>query len=151
MARRRRRRDPAKERLWRDRVAKLQSLGVSVREFCRREHLSESLMHAWRRELARRDAENRGQASDFSGQASGRKSASRVSVARYAPVTGQSATGPLLPIRLMGGLAGLDDPRDAQIEIILPANLRVLVRPGFDADLLRQVVDALALPAAAPC
>lgn len=48
-------RDPAKEAYWRE-VIKRQALsGLSMREFCRREGVAETSLHAWRRTIARRD------------------------------------------------------------------------------------------------
>ncbi len=45
-------RDPAKERRWRRVVRDWQASGLSVRQFCRRQGLSEPSFYAWRRELA---------------------------------------------------------------------------------------------------
>lgn len=51
-------RDPAKEAYWRE-VIKGQALsGLSMREFCRREGVAETSLHAWRRTIARRDGKS---------------------------------------------------------------------------------------------
>lgn len=122
----------AKEKLWRERLARQESLGITIREFCRREGLSEPSMYGWRRELARRAAERSSQASERRGS--------------------HGSAGPLLPIRVMDGIGGAAEPLSSPIEVVLPSNLRILVRPGFDAELLRQVTEALAnSPAALPC
>jgi hypothetical protein len=49
-------RDPAKELLWRERLAEHGRSGLSVRTYCRGAGVSEALFHYWRREIARRDA-----------------------------------------------------------------------------------------------
>lgn len=50
-----RRRDLAKERLWRAAVARHAASGLSVRVFCRREQLGEASFYAWRRTIGARD------------------------------------------------------------------------------------------------
>jgi transposase len=54
-------RDPDKERFWRQQVRSWQRSGLTICEFCRRNHLAEHNFHAWRRELAWRDRETNGQ------------------------------------------------------------------------------------------
>lgn len=49
-------RNAVKEQFWRGCIARWRSSGLSVRDFCRRAALSEPSFYAWRRELARRDA-----------------------------------------------------------------------------------------------
>lgn len=51
------RRDVAKEQGWREVLARHLASGLSVREFCRRESLSESAFHSWRRTIAQRDGQ----------------------------------------------------------------------------------------------
>jgi transposase len=48
-------RDSAKEAAWRGLLQQFASSGFSVREFCRREQLSEAAFYAWRRTIAERD------------------------------------------------------------------------------------------------
>lgn len=52
---RQRRRDPHKERHWRQFVEQWQGSGQSVRAFCAAHDLSEQSLYWWRRELAARD------------------------------------------------------------------------------------------------
>jgi transposase-like protein len=52
---RQRRRDPHKERHWRQLVEQWQRSGQSVRAFCASHDLSEQSLYWWRRELAARD------------------------------------------------------------------------------------------------
>src|ERR1700710_1780103 len=51
------RRDPAREAKWRAVLARHGRSGLSVREFCQRERLAESALHAWRRTIRQRDAQ----------------------------------------------------------------------------------------------
>ena len=48
-------RDPAKEALWRKRLQRFASSGLSIREFCKREDVTESAFYAWRRTIGERD------------------------------------------------------------------------------------------------
>ena len=48
-------RDSAKEASWRGALQRFISSGLSVREFCRREQLTESSFYAWRRSIGERD------------------------------------------------------------------------------------------------
>ena len=49
-------RDPELERQWRERMARWQASGLTVREFCRRHGLLETSFYYWKRELRKRDA-----------------------------------------------------------------------------------------------
>lgn len=49
-------RNPAKESYWREAVRRHAASGLSVRDFCRQEQLTESAFYFWRRTLAERDA-----------------------------------------------------------------------------------------------
>ena len=49
--------DEQKEQQWRRRFGEWQASGLSVRAFCERRGLSAPSFYAWRRELARRDAQ----------------------------------------------------------------------------------------------
>ncbi len=57
MASNKQQRDPAKERFWREAVARRERSGATVRQFCCEEGLRETTYHFWRRELLRRDGE----------------------------------------------------------------------------------------------
>jgi hypothetical protein len=50
-------RSAEKERFWRSQIEGHAASGLSAREWCRRERLSEPSFYAWRRELALRDRE----------------------------------------------------------------------------------------------
>jgi hypothetical protein len=48
--------DPARERLWRKRLARWEASGLRVREFCRQEGVTPTAFAHWRKEIAARDA-----------------------------------------------------------------------------------------------
>jgi hypothetical protein len=52
-----RRRDPQKERRWRQLVAQWQGSGLSIRAFCASRRLSDPCPYWWGRELAARDCQ----------------------------------------------------------------------------------------------
>jgi len=47
--------DSAVERRWRERIDRWRSSGLSIREFCVRNRLTESTFYLWKRELQARD------------------------------------------------------------------------------------------------
>jgi hypothetical protein len=51
-----RRPDPARERLWRKRLASWRASGLKVREFCEREGVTPTAFAHWRKEIAARDS-----------------------------------------------------------------------------------------------
>jgi transposase len=48
-------RDPGKERRWRQLIDQWQRSGLSVRDFCQRQHLAVPSFYAWRRRLRQPD------------------------------------------------------------------------------------------------
>jgi transposase len=110
------RRDTDKERFWRARVVQWRRSGLSVREFCRREGLSEPLFYSWRRELAKRE----------------------MSESLATGVKGLATH--FVPVRIV---APPSVGQTTAIEIVLSRGQRVRVRPGFDRDTLQAVLDLL--------
>jgi hypothetical protein len=51
-----RRPDPARERLWRKRLARWKASGLKVCDFCEREGVTPTAFAHWRKEIAARDA-----------------------------------------------------------------------------------------------
>jgi hypothetical protein len=113
-------RDPAKEEYWRRLLRQWRQSGLTPREFCVEERITEPSFYAWRREIARRDQ-----------QAAKRRK-------RQSP----SNTTPAF-IKL-----AIDDdvPMLPMIEVVLSERRLLRVRPGFDVDLLRQLVHVLEEP-----
>ena len=102
MARRRGkgRRDQTKERDWRRIVREWRCSGLSVREFCDWQELSEPSFYAWRRELARRDEEVASAASSSrakSARRGTRKVSSRAAVPAFVPVRVVADAAPEAP------------------------------------------------------
>ena len=126
MSRTRWSRDLHKERLWRQRLARWQRSGLTGRDFCRREHLSEPSFYGWKREIARRDRES----STVTGQARSRRPRR----------TRQVAPNDFVPVTVIAAAAPL--------EVVLRSGQTVRVHIGFDAAHLRAVVAALE---ARPC
>jgi transposase-like protein len=114
------RRDLSKQRLWQCRVAQWRRSGLSVREFCERESLSQPAFYSWRRELARRERSE--------APAAGLTPRRAAQAAAFVPVQ-------IVTPRPTG--------QAAAIEIVLPRGRRVRVRPGFDRDTLQAVLDLL--------
>lgn len=111
------RRDASKERLWQGRVVRWRRSGLSVREFCRREALSEPLFYSWRRELARRE----------------------MSESLAARRQGPAQASRFVPVQVVASRP----VQTSAIEIVLPRGRRLRVRPGFDRDTLQAVLDLL--------
>jgi hypothetical protein len=112
------RRDPAKERYWRRLLRLWRASGLNGRDFCAQQRLSEPSFYAWRRELARRDQQ------------------------RQAPQAGAAAATPAFV-----ALAVAADPvSPPAIEVVVAERRLLRVRPGFDAELLRQLVRLLEEP-----
>jgi len=128
-------RDLAKERHWRRIMRRWRSSGLSVREFCDWQSLSEASFYGWRRELAKRD----------------REAAAAVATPSGATVAGRTKrTGlglePLpsfVQLHVVGEEAPNADVRSCRtdvIEVHLPGGERLVVPAGCDRALLRDVI-----------
>lgn len=120
------RHDPGRQQFWSSCVARWRRSGLSVREFCRREALSEPSFYAWRRILTQR------QASAVSG-------GTRSVAARRPPRRLVSTGDQFVPLQVVRPAA----TASTAIEILLPAGRRLRVRPGFDQPTLEAVLDLL--------
>jgi hypothetical protein len=114
----RRRRDLAREAVWRRRLNQQANSEQSVRAWCRRHRVTETAFYWWRRELARRDA--------------GRKR----SVRRETKAQAHS----FVPVQVVDPAA-----RDGeqQIEIVLTDGRRVRVAGPVNREMLADVLDML--------
>jgi hypothetical protein len=128
-------RDPAKERHWRRIVREWRISGLNVRDFCDWQGLSEPSFYAWRRELAKRDREAvavvPGIGATSGGRPVKRNGASRTPAAAF------------LPVRVVADGApenAANSSRPDRIEVHLPGGVRLLVPPGCDRALLRDVM-----------
>jgi len=110
------RHNPAKEKFWRRVLGEFAGSKQSVREFCQTRQLSEPSFYAWRRSLARRDAD--------------RSKAARPGVTVPA----------FLPIRLAEAGSA---PDEVPFEIVLAGGQRIRLRPPVDRAALVEIVTAL--------
>ena len=127
-------RDQTKERHWRRMVRDWRRSGLSVREFCDWQALSEPSFYAWRREIALRDRE--------AAQAPGGSALSfdRKPARKRAPATPRSA---FVPVQVVA-----DEPRgtpagERWLEVRLPSGAQLRVPAGFDRQTLIEVLAAL--------
>jgi hypothetical protein len=119
-------RDPALEREWRGRLRRHEKSGLTVRAFCEQEGVSEHRFFWWRRRLKQGK-------SPASQQARGSRK-------RENAITAELKRRPsFLPVEI----AGFSTEPSAHLEIVVDQPPRIRVAPGFDAELLRQVVRAL--------
>jgi hypothetical protein len=116
------RRDLAKEKVWRRLLRLWKRSGQTGRDFCASHGLSEPSFYSWRREIARRDQEMR---------------------TATPPVTRPAARGPL-PAFVQVTVDAQAVP--ATLEVMLVHGRRVRIPPGFDADVLRQLLRVLEEP-----
>jgi transposase-like protein len=114
----RRRRDLAREAVWRRRLNQQANSEQSVRAWCRRHRVTETAFYWWRRELARRDA--------------GRKPSARGET--------RAQAHSFVPVQVIDPAA-----RDGeqQIEIVLTDGRRVRVAGPVNREMLADVLDML--------
>ena len=128
------RRDPDKEKFWRRMVQRWQRSRWTARDFCEEHGLSEASFYAWRREIARRDQETM---RDPPPQ----------------PLVATDSTESVLPVFMKVAIEEAEDvvATAPAIEVVLGPRRRLLVRAGFDADLLRQLIRLLEEPSCLVC
>ena len=116
-------RDPAKERYWRRLLSQWRRSGLTARDFCPEEGVSEASFYSWRREIDRRDRQ--------------RKTAIMPTRALSSP---DGATPAFIKLDIDDG------PTAPAIEVVLSERRLLRVRAGFNADLFRQLVRLLEEP-----
>jgi transposase-like protein len=115
-----RRPDPGKQQRWLDLVRRWQRSGRTVRDFCQCHGISEPRFYAWRRALRQRGLIHDSLSSE--------------------PVVAPASAFVKLMVQA--------DPSAASaVELVLGERRLLRVRPGFDADTLRQLVRLLEGPA----
>jgi len=139
----RRTRDLKKEARWRKVVAQQQRSGLSVRQYCQEHSLTESAFWFWKRELARRDAEQR-----LTTSQTRLTTASLLPGPRRGPARRESSQGRrprergpalgLVPISIGPALGAM-----ATIEVVLSGGVSVRVMAGCDEATLRMVLWAV--------
>ena len=114
------RRDPEREKLWRDRIAAWEASGLTARAFCLEHDVGVNLFYVWRRVLRKRDSEQRGTRTT---RLRPSKPASRfVAVDVVKPAT---------------------DDLAASIEVVLPDSTRVRVTSEAEVSTISTVLRAL--------
>jgi len=108
--------DRGKERFWRRVVGQWRRSGLTIRDFCEQQSLSEPSFYAWRRTIAERDRE--------------------ASSGRRRRVRDQPVASPLfVPLRVT--------PSASVLEIVLGQGRVIRVPPGFDPATLRLLLAVL--------
>ena len=120
------RRNPAKERYWRRMLRRWRRSGLTPRAFCADQRISESSFYGWRREIVRRDAE-------------------RGTMPKQV-ADGQQCSGAAAPAFVKLAIDANSTLLPAAIEVVVAERRVLRVRPGFDAELLRQLVRLLEEP-----
>jgi len=117
--------DPRPRELeWRDSMRRYRECGLSVREFCRRERLAESLFYYWKREIARRDL----------GLSAPTRS-DKVKPRRSRQVATKNGFVPLNVCRV--------ELTQAPLELVLTDGRSVRIGGNFDVAVLKQLLDVL--------
>ena len=124
------RRNIQKEAHWRDVIARQAASGVSVRQFCASEEITEAAFYTWRRKLALRDreAQRASQAVEAQAGQNGRQGEGSLATT---PHTG----GEFIPLRL------IED--SGTLEVVHPGGCRVRIGGPVDAATLHRVLEVL--------
>ena len=119
MAKKRKRRDPEKERFWRRVIRRQRESSLTVSAFCTAEGLKDWSFHWWRRELAKRDRE---------------KPAAKAAAKPKAKPS-------FVPVQLLPERDELHT--SSTIEVVLTSGQRVRVPAGFDPQALDSLLTVL--------
>lgn len=135
------RRDLVKERFWRDALRRQKTSGLSIREFCARQRLTESAFYFWRSELQRRDPQFRQSRIPSSPTLPAKhdrlKPSARTETANGLQSTAPSGRPKFLPVTVT------DLTPAASIEVIFPSGFVLRVGRDCDRRTLRTVLSAL--------
>ena len=123
-------RDPAKERYWRRLLHQARRSGLTAGDFCALQGISVPSFYFWRREIERRDRQRKLTTKTAPEPTSSTPLPSPV-LTTPAFVTLAMDAGAMLP---------------PAIEVVVTERRRLRVRPGFDAELFRQLVRLLEEP-----
>lgn len=133
------RRDRGKERFWRRHVAGWRRSGLSIRDYCRGQGLSEPSFYAWRRVLRER-ARQRGTGARQARMSAGAEVEVRrgVSAADKRSASATATPPVFVPVRL------IEEARaSSALEVVLRGGRVVRVPAGFAAAALRELVAVL--------
>ena len=124
MVQRRSYRDPVKEAYWRGVFVDWRASELSRRSFCEQRQLKLTTFDFWRKEIARRDAEEKSDSKPASPNATSTK-------ASYTRSRGKTVQPLLMPLRVVSG---------GTIEIVLVNRRVIRVPDGVDPNHLRAVL-----------
>ena len=132
-------RDLAKERYWRRLLDQWRRSGLMVRAFCFDRGVKEASFYAWRREIDRRDRQKLVTPKKAAAPSPGTQSVGATfSTALPFP---RRVTPAFVKLALDAGTT-----LPPAIEVVVADRCLLRVRPGFNADLLRQLVRLLEEP-----
>jgi hypothetical protein len=115
-----------KEAYWRSVLRRQERSGLSVRQFCREQRLSQASFYGWKRKIAGRDGH-----AGIGSERKGRKRCQAQTVTKP-----DEKTAVFVPVRLNAAAGGV-------LEIVHPQGHVVRVPAVFDEDSLRQVLHVL--------
>ena len=118
-------RDPEKEKYWRRLLEQWQRSGLTGRDFCAENSVSEASFYAWKREIARRDHEVQ------AGARAATRGSSTATLPAFVPVT-------IAPAPTVTAAASL--------EVVLAGGHLLRVRGSFESAVLRQLLAVLEAP-----
>jgi len=115
--------DIVKQRRWLDLIHRWQRSRLKVREFCQRQHVDETNFYVWRRVLRERG------------------------LLQDSPVPGTATSKAPAFVKLMVDAEPSSESNTASaVELVLSERRLLRVRPGFDADMLLELVRLLEEP-----
>ena len=131
-------RNPEKERYWREIVVRYERSGMKVRAFCEREQIKEHQFFAWRRKLKRRDTART--ASQVDHRRNDRNDPQEPNPDADALTAQGVAFAPLHVVASPPTTPSSPSTSPSSIEVIVADGRRVAVTPGFDPEALVQVL-----------
>ena len=136
-------RDLKKELYWRDMLAQHRQSGLTIRDFCRKQGLTESLFYAWRREVKHRRPAKGGRTGKGLRPNSTRPTFGRSPVrpGPSKPVKPRTNGASFVPVKLSNGLA-VSSCLDV-VECLLPSGAVLRCPPSMGPAAVAAIVHAL--------
>jgi hypothetical protein len=116
------------EARWRRLIEDQRVSGLPVSVFCRERGIPQSSLFAWRRRLAAR---------------AGSPQAAPFKAVTITPVQPPPSMVPADTDSALNAVSGIEPSAVSSVELLLPGDRRLLVRPGFDARLLLDLIEVL--------
>jgi hypothetical protein len=125
-------RDPEKERFWRDKVERQRTSGLSQIEFCAREGVNSGTFNCWIHILQRRDEEERGAAA--AKRAAAKKKSREKSKRKQEPL--------FVPVGPPADSNNHQLPNNKVAEFVFPGG-RIIIFVGIEIALVQAIIQAL--------